>query len=163
MKFAIFLFLFSFQIHPELNTQGIALADLTQRAQTGQKHKLSINTSIRITPAKKRIKLEQSTLCPPAPKLINSNSTKHESDNSDYSHTTDDNRHSNAVDIDNKLTPIKSEPIDVYDIHQVSKKKMYDLKLTNFRFLVIIIYSYVYFFYLGALLLLGVINLFQAH
>ncbi|XP_043593392.1 nuclear factor related to kappa-B-binding protein-like isoform X2 [Bombus pyrosoma] len=112
-------------VHPELNTQGIALADLTQRAQIGQKHKLSIGPSIRITPAKKRMKLEQSPLCPPAPRLTNSNSIKHESDNSDYSHTTDENRHSNTLDIDHRmLTPIKSEPIDAYEMHQMSKKKL---------------------------------------
>ncbi|XP_015428389.1 PREDICTED: nuclear factor related to kappa-B-binding protein [Dufourea novaeangliae] len=112
-------------IHPELNTQGIALADLTQRAQIGQKHKLSIGPSTRITPAKKRIKMEQSPLCPPAPRLINSNSIKHESDNSDYSHTTDDNRHSSALDMDHRMmTPIKSEPVDPYEVHQMSKKKL---------------------------------------
>ncbi|XP_043265213.1 nuclear factor related to kappa-B-binding protein isoform X1 [Colletes gigas] len=112
-------------IHPELNTQGIALADLTQRAQIGHKHKLSIGPSMRITQAKKRIKLEQSPLCPPAPRLINTNSIKHESENSDYSHTTDDNRHSNALDMDHRmLTPIKSEPIDAYEMHHMSKKKL---------------------------------------
>ncbi|KOX72436.1 Nuclear factor related to kappa-B-binding protein [Melipona quadrifasciata] len=110
-------------IHPELNTQGIALADLTQRAQIGQKHKLSLGPAIRITPAKKRIKLEHSPLCPPAPRLTNS--IKHESDNSDYSHTTDENRHSNALDMDHRmLTPIKSEPMDAYEMHQMSKKKL---------------------------------------
>ncbi|XP_076757201.1 nuclear factor related to kappaB binding protein isoform X2 [Xylocopa sonorina] len=112
-------------IHPELNTQGIALADLTQRAQIGQKHKLSIGPAMRITPAKKRIKLEQSPLCPPAPRLMNSNSIKHESDNSDYSHTTDENKHSSTLDMDHRmLTPIKSEPIDAYEMHQMSKKKL---------------------------------------
>ncbi|CAK9828671.1 Nuclear factor related to kappa-B-binding protein [Anthophora retusa] len=111
--------------HPELNTQGIALADLTQRAQIGQKHKLSIGPAMRITPAKKRIKLEQSPLCPPAPRLINSNSIKHESDNSDYSHTTDENRHSSTLDMDHRmLTPIKSEPVDPYEVHQIAKKKL---------------------------------------
>ncbi|XP_043522153.1 nuclear factor related to kappa-B-binding protein isoform X2 [Frieseomelitta varia] len=110
-------------IHPELNTQGIALADLTQRAQIGQKHKLSLGPAIRITSAKKRIKLEHSPLCPPAPRLTNS--IKHESDNSDYSHTTDENRHSNALDMDHRmLTPIKSEPMDAYEMHQMSKKKL---------------------------------------
>ncbi|XP_076244084.1 nuclear factor related to kappaB binding protein [Calliopsis andreniformis] len=112
-------------IHPELNTQGIALADLTQRAQIGQKHKLSIGSLMRTTPAKKRIKLEQSPLCPPAPRLMNSNSIKHESDNSDYSHTTDDNRHSSTLDMDQRmLTPIKSEPADGYEMHQLSRKKL---------------------------------------
>ncbi|XP_076648684.1 nuclear factor related to kappaB binding protein [Halictus rubicundus] len=112
-------------VHPELNTQGIALADLTQRAQIGQKHKLTIGPSMRMTPAKKRIKLEQSPLCPPAPRLINSNNIKHESDNSDYSHTTDDNRHPGALDMDHRmLTPIKSEPVDPYEVHQMSKKKL---------------------------------------
>ncbi|XP_017878978.1 nuclear factor related to kappa-B-binding protein [Ceratina calcarata] len=113
-------------IHPELNTQGIALADLTQRAQVGQKHKLTLGPSMRVTPAKKRIKLEQqSPLCPPAPRLPNSNSIKHESDNSDYSHTTDENRHSSTLDMDHRmLTPIKSEPIDAYEIHQIAKKKL---------------------------------------
>lgn len=80
---------------------------------------------MRITAAKKRIKLEQSPLCPPAPRLMNSNSIKHESDNSDYSHTTDDNRHSSALDMDHRmLTPIKSEPVDPYEMHQMSKKKL---------------------------------------
>lgn len=100
------------------------MADLTQRAQIGQKHKLSIGPAVRITPAKKRIKLEQSPLCPPAPRLVNS--VKHESDNSDYSHTTDENRHSNMLDIDHRLlTPIKSEPIDGYEVHPMTKKKLY--------------------------------------
>ena len=112
-------------IHPELNTQGIALADLTQRAQIGQKHKLSFGPLMRATPAKKRIKLEQSPLCPPAPRIMNANSIKHESDNSDYSHTTDDNRHSSALDMDQRmLTPIKTEPVDTYEMHQLSKKKL---------------------------------------
>ncbi|KYN38168.1 Nuclear factor, partial [Trachymyrmex septentrionalis] len=113
-------------LHPELNTQGIALADLTQRSQIGQKQKLTIGNSMKVTSAKKKIKLEQNLLCPPAPKLTNSNSVKHESDNSDYSHTTDDNRQSNIVDIDyNKMTtPIKSEPIEAYEALQVTKKKI---------------------------------------
>ncbi|KAG5323494.1 NFRKB protein, partial [Pseudoatta argentina] len=113
-------------LHPELNTQGIALADLTQRSQIGQKQKLTIGNSMKVTSAKKKIKLEQNSLCPPAPKLTNSNSVKHESDNSDYSHTTDDNRQPNIVDIDyNKMTiPIKSEPIEAYEALQVTKKKI---------------------------------------
>lgn len=109
-----------------MNTQGIALADLTQRSQIGQKQKLTIGNSMKVTSAKKKIKLEQNSLCPPVPKLTNSNSVKHESDNSDYSHTTDDNRQPNIVDIDyNKMTtPIKSEPIEAYEAFQVTKKKM---------------------------------------
>lgn len=81
---------------------------------------------MKITSAKKKIKLEQNSLCPPAPKLTNSNSVKHESDNSDYSHTTDDNRQSNIMDIDyNRITtPIKSEPVEAYEAHQAAKKKM---------------------------------------
>lgn len=80
---------------------------------------------MRVTPAKKRIKLEHSPLCPPAPRLINSNSIKHESDNSDYSHTTDENKHSSSLDMDHRvLTPIKSEPMDVYEMHQITKKKL---------------------------------------
>lgn len=116
------------QVHPELNTQGIALSDLTQRLQVGQKHKLSVGTSMKITAAKKRIKLEQNSLCPPAPvpvpKSANPGSVKLESDNSDYSHTTDD-KPPNIVDMDyNKIaTPIKSEPTDVYET-QLAKKKM---------------------------------------
>lgn len=54
------MFFFNFplqlQTHPELNTQGIALSDLMQRAQLGQKHKLSI--SPRVPASKKRIKVE---------------------------------------------------------------------------------------------------------
>lgn len=51
---------------------------------------------------------------------------KHESDNSDYSHTTDDNRQPNIADMDyNRIvTPIKLEPIDTYEVHQLAKKKM---------------------------------------
>lgn len=116
---------FYIQVHPELNTQGIALGDLTQRSQIGQKHKLSVGTSMRITPAKKRIKVEQNSLCPPAPaKSTNSSSVKHESDNSDYSHTTDDNKQPNVVDMDcNRITtPVKSEPIDAYEMQLVKKK-----------------------------------------
>lgn len=80
---------------------------------------------MKITSAKKKIKLEQNSLCPPAPKLTNSNSVKHESDNSDYSHTTDDNRQPNIMDIDySRITPIKSEPVEAYEAHQVTKKKM---------------------------------------
>lgn len=81
---------------------------------------------MRITPAKKKIKLEQGSLGPPAPKLT-SNSVKHESDNSDYSHTTDDNRQANVADVDyNRIatTLVKSEPIDAYEPHQLAKKKM---------------------------------------
>lgn len=107
-----------------MNTQGIALADLTQRSQIGQKQKLTIGNSMKITSAKKKIKLEQNS-CPPASKLANSNSVKHESDNSDYSHT-DDNRQPNVVDVDyNRITtPIKLEPVETYETHQVAKKKM---------------------------------------
>jgi len=81
---------------------------------------------MKVTSAKKKIKLEQNSLCPPAPKLTNFNSVKHESDNSDYSHTTDDNRQPNIVDVDyNKMTTsIKSEPIEAYEALQVTKKKM---------------------------------------
>ncbi|XP_011706105.1 PREDICTED: nuclear factor related to kappa-B-binding protein isoform X3 [Wasmannia auropunctata] len=113
-------------LHPELNTQGIALADLTQRSQIGQKQKLTIGNSTKVTSAKKKIKLEQNSLCPPAPKLPNSNSIKHESDNSDYSHTTDDNKQPNIADVDyNRMTtPIKSEPIEAYEVHPVAKKKI---------------------------------------
>lgn len=109
-----------------MNTQGIALADLTQRSQIGQKHKIAMGASMKMTPAKKRIKLEQNSLCPPAPKTINSGSVKHESDNSDYSHTTDDNRQPIIADMDyNKIiTSVKSEPIDLYETHQLTKKKM---------------------------------------
>ena len=112
------------QLHPELNTQGIALADLAQRSQIGQKQRLTIGNSMKVTSAKKKIKLEQNLLCPPAPKLMNSNSVKPESDNSDYSHTTDDNRQSNVMEMDYRITPVKSEPTETYDLHQVAKKKM---------------------------------------
>lgn len=107
-----------------MNTQGIALADLTQRSQIGQKHKFLIG-STKITP-KKKVKLEQNSLCQPTIKLMNSHSVKHESDNSDYSHTTDDNRQPNTADVDyNRIvTPIKLEPIDTYEVHQLAKKKM---------------------------------------
>lgn len=80
---------------------------------------------MKITPAKKKIKVEQnSSTCPPASKLMNS--VKHESDNSDYSHTTDDNKQSNAMEMDyNKITPpIKLEPVDAYEAHQLAKQKM---------------------------------------
>lgn len=109
-----------------MNTQGIALADLTQRSQIGQKHKFSVGNFMKITSAKKKIKLEQNSLCPPTLKFTNSNSVKLESDNSDYSHTTDDNRQLNVVEMDyNRITtPIKSEPLDAYDTHQIIKKKM---------------------------------------
>jgi hypothetical protein len=110
-----------------LNTQGIALADLTQRLQISHRHKLSVGNAMRITSAKKKIKLEQSSLCPPTLKLTNSNSVKHESDNSDYSHTTDDNRQANVADVDyNRITTtlVKSEPTDAYEPHQLAKKKM---------------------------------------
>lgn len=78
---------------------------------------------MKITSAKRKIKLENS-LCPPAPKLANSNSVKHESDNSDYSHTTDDNKQPTVMDIDYNriITPVKSEPIETYEVHQAKKK-----------------------------------------
>ncbi|XP_029668197.1 nuclear factor related to kappa-B-binding protein-like isoform X1 [Formica exsecta] len=116
----------SCDVHPELNTQGIALADLTQRSQIGQKHKFSVGNFMKIASAKKKIKLEQHSLCPSALKFTNSNSVKLESDNSDYSHTTDDNRQPNVSDMDyNKITtPIKSEPVDTYETHQIIKKKI---------------------------------------
>lgn len=109
-----------------MNTQGIALADLTQRSQIGQKHKFSVSNFMKITSAKKKIKLEPNSLCPPTLKFTNSNSIKLESDNSDYSHTTDDNRQPNVPDMDyNRITtPIKSEPVDAYETHQTLKKKM---------------------------------------
>lgn len=71
-------------MHPELNTQGIALSDLTQRTQLGQKNKLYLgggNNNVRLPTAKKRIKLEQpnSVVPPPLPKfhikLENDNNT----------------------------------------------------------------------------------------
>ncbi|KAL0130422.1 hypothetical protein PUN28_002239 [Cardiocondyla obscurior] len=111
-------------LHPELNTQGIALADLTQRSQIGQKQKLTIGNSMKITSAKKKIKLEQNSLCPPVPKLANSNSLKHENDN-DYFNITDDNRQP-IIDVDyNKITtPVKSEPVETYEVSpQAAKKK----------------------------------------
>ncbi|XP_050452746.1 nuclear factor related to kappa-B-binding protein-like isoform X1 [Cataglyphis hispanica] len=113
-------------VHPELNTQGIALADLTQRSQIGQKHKFSVGNFMKIASAKKKIKLEQNSLCPSTLKFTNSNSVKLESDNSDYSHTTDDNRQPNILDMDyNKITTsIKSEPVDAYETHQITKKKI---------------------------------------
>jgi len=81
---------------------------------------------MKVTSAKKKIKLEQNLLCPPMSKLTNSNSVKHESDNSDYSHTTDDNRQPNVVDIDyNRITTsTKPESVEAYEAHQVVKKKM---------------------------------------
>lgn len=83
-----------------------------------------MGTSMRITPAKKRIKAETNLL--PAPKSTNLSSVKHESDNSDYSHTTDDNKQPNIADMDyNRLaTPVKTEPVDVYEVHHLAKKKM---------------------------------------
>lgn len=108
-----------------MNTQGIALVDLTQRLQIGQKHKLSVGTSVKITPAKKKTKLEQNPSCSPAIRVTTSNSIKHESDNSDYSHATDDNRHLHVADVDYKIsTSIKSEPVDAYEMHHLAKKKM---------------------------------------
>lgn len=117
-----------FQVHPELNTQGIALADLTQRAQIGQKHKLSISTPLRITPAKKRIKVEPVLACPPMiPKSISLSPVKSEIEGNDYSHTIDEAKHIPVPEIDNRfadVSPIKSEPVDGYEIHQSPKKKM---------------------------------------
>ncbi|KAL6260847.1 hypothetical protein P5V15_008374 [Pogonomyrmex californicus] len=129
-------------LHPELNTQGIALADLTQRSQIGQKQKLSIGNSMKITSMKKKIKLEQNLLCSPATKLTSSNSVKHESDNSDYSHITEDNRQQCRdkciVDIDyNKITPTKSEPVEAYEAHQVAKKKISSMTQKSSKSIVI--------------------------
>ncbi|XP_015596568.1 nuclear factor related to kappa-B-binding protein isoform X2 [Cephus cinctus] len=116
-------------IHPELNTQGISLADLAQRAQIGQKHKISLGNSMRVSSAKKKIKLEQPSLCPPlVPKFANANSIKLESDNSDYSHTTDDNnKHSMILEADHRImisSTIKTEPIDAYEVQQPVKNKI---------------------------------------
>ncbi|XP_066595888.1 nuclear factor related to kappa-B-binding protein isoform X3 [Prorops nasuta] len=125
-------------IHPELNTQGIVLADLTQRAQVGQKQKFNIGTPIRVPPAKKRIKLEPS-LCPPSSRNLSISSIKPESDNSDYSHTTDDNRHLNSLEVDHRsVTPIKAEPLDFYEStpHVISKKKMNLVAQKNVRSIV---------------------------
>lgn len=118
----------SFQNHPELNTQGIAFTDLMQRAQVGQKHKITATGPVRVPPAKKRIKMEQTPLSqPPVPK-INSNAIKHESDNSDYSHTTDEIKHSSFLENESKspnFSSVKAEPVDVYEHRSQPKQKMY--------------------------------------
>ena len=116
------------QVHPELNTQGIALSDLTQRAQIGQKHKLLAGTPVRMAQTKKRIKLEQPLMGPTSiPKVIPQSPMKPESECSDYSHTTDETRHLPISEIDHRfsnIVPIKVEPVDAYEIHQTPKKKV---------------------------------------
>lgn len=119
-------------IHPELNTQGISLADLTQRAQIGQKHKLTMGNSLRITPAKKRIKLEQPQCTPVTPKISPLSSIKHEHDNNDYLHMAEDIKHGQEVEIESQtcqemrsttFSPVKNEPIDNIDIQSTLLKK----------------------------------------
>ncbi|XP_033219071.1 nuclear factor related to kappa-B-binding protein isoform X2 [Belonocnema kinseyi] len=113
--------------HPELNTQGIAFTDLMQRAQVGQKHKITATGPVRVPPSKKRIKLEQNPLSqPPVPK-ISSNAIKHESDNSDYSHTTDEIKHSSLLENEGKspnFSNVKAEPLDLYEHRSQPKQKM---------------------------------------
>ena len=101
-----------------------------QRAQVGQKHKITATGPTRVPTSKKRIKLEQTPLSqPPVPK-ISSNAIKHESDNSDYSHTTEDIKHSNDLETEHKspnFPAVKTEPIDVYEQRLQAKQKMYIL------------------------------------
>ncbi|XP_063977217.1 nuclear factor related to kappa-B-binding protein [Diachasmimorpha longicaudata] len=105
-------------IHPELNTQGIALSDLTQRAQTGQKHKLTGN-SVKST-SKKRIKLE-----PPLPPISSlppigmKPTIKTEFDVDPL----EDNFPNLRQDLDlPSFISVKPEPTDTYEMPVVKKK-----------------------------------------
>ncbi|XP_046488673.1 nuclear factor related to kappa-B-binding protein [Neodiprion pinetum] len=114
--------------HPELNTQGISLAELSRRAQIGQKHKLSLNSAIRPVVVKKRIKLEQPPSGPPlTSKSVHVSSVKPESDNSDYSHTIDNDHRQiiSAVDSSGPLSAVKMEPVDTYEPQLSGKKKIF--------------------------------------
>lgn len=116
-----------FQNHPELNTQGISLAELSRRAQIGQKHKLLLNNAVRPVVVKKRIKLEQLPSGPPIPlKSSHLSSIKPESDNSDYSHTIDnDNRqYTSSMDSSGTMNAVKMEPADTYEAQLPTKKKI---------------------------------------
>ncbi|XP_015109741.1 nuclear factor related to kappa-B-binding protein [Diachasma alloeum] len=105
-------------IHPELNTQGIALSDLSQRAQTGQKHKLPGN-AVKST-SKKRIKLEPPLPpIPPLPPMPLKPTIKTEFD-ADH---LDDNFRSLRQDLDlQSFISIKPEPADTYEMPVVKKK-----------------------------------------
>ncbi|XP_012254609.2 nuclear factor related to kappa-B-binding protein [Athalia rosae] len=110
--------------HPELNTQGISLAELSRRAQIGHKHKLPLNNAIRPVIVKKRIKLEQPSCPPSSMKSAHNNSVKPESDNSDHSHTIDnDHRQIMTMDAGTALNSVKAEPIDTYETQQLPTKK----------------------------------------
>ncbi|KAJ8683468.1 hypothetical protein QAD02_019260 [Eretmocerus hayati] len=97
--------------HPELNTQGISLSDVMQRAQLGQKHKLSFTA--RTPNTKKRVKTEQHL----SPMKVESDSTSHTS--GDYSlHSSEGLRHSITIEQPDQKPPecllateeIKEEP-----------------------------------------------------
>lgn len=111
--------------HPELNTQGISLPDLMQRAQIGSKHKITATGPIRLPSSKKRIKLDQhSPALPPVPK-INTTVIKHEIESNDYSHASEDVKHSNFADLEQQsvnFPVIKSEPIETYEPRPQPKK-----------------------------------------
>lgn len=96
-----------------------------QRAQIGQKHKITATGPIRLPSLKKRIKLDSPAL-PPVPK-INTTVIKHEIDNNDYSHTTDDIKHSNFADLEHQNSNfpiIKTEPMETYEQPRPQPKKM---------------------------------------
>lgn len=128
------------QSHPELNTQGIALSDLMQRAQLGQKHKLSFNS--RTPTSKKRIKVESQVpqsfqpqqqqqymlQQPVTPLKISSTPVKMESDTNshtsgDYSlHSAEDLKHTVIEQPDQKPPErllaeeiVKDEPIEMME------------------------------------------------
>ncbi|XP_034938876.1 uncharacterized protein [Chelonus insularis] len=119
-------------IHPELNTQGIILSELSQRAQVGQKHKITISNSCRVNSSKKRVKLEQ----PLAPsvisnKVIAASSIKSEHDNTNYLYPSNDMKHISNQEVEIKecqdtrpsFSSVKVEASDSFEAHPTPTKK----------------------------------------
>lgn len=92
-----------------------------QRAQLGQKHKLSLAGSTRIPNSKKRIKIEQ-----PVPPKVNSVPAKLESDSSDYSHPSEDLKPPLLPAPEQKpfIPEVKTEPLDPFEMKQPPQSLM---------------------------------------